>query len=141
MMDTVKTLSDMENHIRSQFNIRIRRGFIRRPIQLESSSQDEEIEELNPRHHDLTAVLENLDPNMSSVLSSERSVEKYNSEKPKVSEKSKPRTVIPIGHIRNFSAKDEKRHQAQPGVSLFTKDLEGGLEPIQRRSYLFKHDL
>jgi hypothetical protein len=49
-MDTVKTLSDMENQIRSQFNIRIRKGFIRRPIQLEgSSSQDEEIEEFKPR--------------------------------------------------------------------------------------------
>jgi hypothetical protein len=49
-MDTVKTLSDMENQIRSQFNIRIRKGFIRRPIQLEGGySQDEEIEDPNPR--------------------------------------------------------------------------------------------
>lgn len=128
-MDTVKTLSDMENQIRSQFNIRIRKGFIRKPIQFETSSQDEEVEEFHPRHHDLTAVLENVGPN-TSVLTSERSVEKYNSEKPKVSEMSKPRTAIPIGPIRNFSANDEKKHQAQPSASLLTKDLDGGQEPI-----------
>jgi len=137
LMDTVKTLSDMENQIRSQFNIRIRKGFIRRPIQLEgSTSQDEEIEEFNPRQHDLTAVLENVDPNMSSVLTSERSVEKqYKSEKPKVS---KPRTVIPIAQIRNFSANDEKRHN---GASLISKDNGGGQELIERRSFIFKHDI
>lgn len=144
MVDTVKTLSDMESQIRSQFNIRIRKGFIRRPIQLvESSSLDEEIEDVNPRHHhDLTAVLEDADPNVSCsvVVASERRVEKYNStEKPKVSEMSKPRTVIPI--VRNFSASDDKRHQAVPSQSLLTKDSDGGLEPIQRRSYLFKYDL
>jgi hypothetical protein len=137
LMDTVKTLSDMENQIRSQFNIRIRKGFIRRPIQLDGgSSQEEEIADPIPRQHDLTAVLENVDPNISSVLTSERSVEKqYKSEKPKVS---KPRTVIPIGQIRNFSANDEKRHH---GASLISKDLGGGQEPIERRSFIFKHDI